>query len=35
MFGGGIYLPDPSTYDPIEILLNTYDRSERDELVKI
>jgi hypothetical protein len=35
MFGGGIYLPDPSTYDPIEILLNTHDRSERDELVKI
>ncbi|CAG5155405.1 uncharacterized protein ALTATR162_LOCUS3646 [Alternaria atra] len=34
MFGGGIYLPDPSTYDPIEILLNTHDRSERDELVK-
>jgi hypothetical protein len=35
MFGGGIYLPDPSTYGPIEILLNTYDRSERNELVKI
>jgi hypothetical protein len=35
MFGGGIFLPDPSTYDPIEILLNTHDRSERDELVKI
>jgi hypothetical protein len=35
MFGGGIYLPDPSTYDPIEILLNTDDRTERHELVKI
>ena len=35
MFGGGIYLPDPSTYDPIEILLNTEDQRERDELVKI
>lgn len=32
LFGGGIYLPDPSTYDPIEILLNTEDGKERDEL---
>ncbi|KAJ4333053.1 hypothetical protein N0V95_009514 [Ascochyta clinopodiicola] len=31
-FGGGIYAPDPSTYDPIEILLNTVDEEERDEL---
>lgn len=31
-FGGGIYAPDPSTYDPIEILLNTEDEKERDEL---
>jgi hypothetical protein len=34
ILGDGIYLPDPSTYDPIEILLNTYNLSERDELVK-
>jgi hypothetical protein len=32
LFGGGIYLPDPSTYDPIEILLNTEDDKDRDEL---
>ncbi|CAO2654990.1 Nn.00g117230.m01.CDS01 [Neocucurbitaria sp. VM-36] len=31
-FGGGIYAPDPSTYDPIEILLNTEDAEKRDEL---
>ena len=31
-FGGGIYAPDPSTYDPIEILLNTEDEEKRDEL---
>lgn len=31
-FGGGIYAPDPSTYDPIEILLNSEDADERDEL---
>lgn len=31
-FGGGIYAPDPSTYDPIEILLNTEDERERDTL---
>jgi hypothetical protein len=30
--GGGIYTPDPSTYDPIEILLNTEDAEERDTL---
>ena len=30
--GGGIYAPDPTTYDPIEILLNTEDEKERDEL---
>jgi hypothetical protein len=34
LFGGGIYLPDPSTYDPIEILINTEDRRDRDELTK-
>jgi hypothetical protein len=31
-FGGGIYAPDPSTYDPIEILLNSSDTEERDAL---
>ncbi|KAH7398555.1 hypothetical protein BKA66DRAFT_508853 [Pyrenochaeta sp. MPI-SDFR-AT-0127] len=31
-FGGGIYAPDPSTYDPIEILLNTEDSEEQDRL---
>lgn len=31
-FGGGIYAPDPSTYDPIEILLNSTDQEEQDEL---
>lgn len=31
-FGGGIYAPDPSTYDPIKILLNTEDESEKDDL---
>jgi hypothetical protein len=35
LFGGGIYLPDPSTYDPIEILINTEDRRERDHLTEI
>lgn len=30
LFGGGIYAPDPSTYDPIEILLNAED-DEADE----
>jgi hypothetical protein len=32
LFGGGIYLPDPSTYDPIEILLNSADGRETDDL---
>ncbi|KAJ4986023.1 hypothetical protein SVAN01_08501 [Stagonosporopsis vannaccii] len=31
-FGGGIYAPDPSTYDPIEILLNAESEDERDGL---
>lgn len=31
-FGGGIYAPDPSTYDPIEILLNASSEDERDRL---
>ncbi|KAF1936236.1 hypothetical protein EJ02DRAFT_459688, partial [Clathrospora elynae] len=31
-FGGGIYAPDASTYDPIEILLNTEDSQEKDDL---
>ncbi|KAF3001823.1 hypothetical protein E8E13_003538 [Curvularia kusanoi] len=31
-FGGGIYAPDPATYDPIEILLNAATEDERDEL---
>jgi hypothetical protein len=35
MFGGGIYLPDPSTYDPVEILINTQDIRERDHLTEI
>ncbi|PSN61959.1 hypothetical protein BS50DRAFT_134221 [Corynespora cassiicola Philippines] len=34
-FGGGIYAPDASTYDPIEILLNTQDPEERDHLTEI
>ncbi len=33
-FGGGIFAPDPSTYDPIEILLNTDNEKERDELTE-
>lgn len=33
-FGGGIYAPDTSTYDPIEILLNTSDPHERDRLTE-
>jgi hypothetical protein len=33
-FGGGVYAPDPSTYDPIEILLNTEDEEKRDELTR-
>jgi hypothetical protein len=31
-FGGGIYAPNPSTYDPIKILLNTEDAEKKDEL---
>lgn len=31
-FGGGIYAPNPSTYDPIKILLNTEDADKRNEL---
>ncbi|CAG5162110.1 uncharacterized protein ALTATR162_LOCUS6161 [Alternaria atra] len=31
-FGGGIYAPDPTTYDPLEIILNTEDQDERDDL---
>lgn len=30
--GGGIYCPDSTTYDPIEILLNTESEDERDDL---
>jgi hypothetical protein len=33
-FGGGIYAPDSSTYDPIETLLNTEDPEERDRLTE-
>ena len=33
-FGGGIYMPDSSTYDPIEMLLNAEDPEERDELTE-
>lgn len=33
-FGGGIYLPDSSTYDPIEQLLNAQDPAERDMLTE-
>ncbi|KAF2688106.1 hypothetical protein K458DRAFT_385677 [Lentithecium fluviatile CBS 122367] len=33
-FWGGIYAPDASTYDPIEILLNTEDPEERDRLTE-
>jgi hypothetical protein len=33
-FGGGIYAPDASTYDPIETLLNTEDPEERDRLTE-
>jgi hypothetical protein len=31
-FGGGIYAPDSTTFDPIEILLNTEDPEEKDNL---
>jgi hypothetical protein len=33
-FGGGIFVADPTTYDPLEILLNTEDEDERNELTK-
>ena len=31
-FGGGIYAPDATTYDPIEILLNADDEDDMDDL---
>jgi hypothetical protein len=31
-FGGGIYAPDASVFDPIEVLLNTKNPEERDRL---
>jgi hypothetical protein len=31
-FGGGIFVTDPTTYDPVEILLNTIDDDERNQL---
>jgi hypothetical protein len=33
-FGGGIYAPNPSTYDPIKILLNAETTEEKDELTE-
>lgn len=33
-FGGGIYAPDASTYDPIEILLNESDPETKDKLTE-
>ncbi|PVH96927.1 hypothetical protein DM02DRAFT_631551 [Periconia macrospinosa] len=33
-FGGGIYAPDASTYEPIEVLLNEEDDEERDRLTE-
>jgi len=33
-FGGGIYAPNPSTYDPIKIILNTEDEELRDTLTE-
>ncbi|CAI6342228.1 unnamed protein product [Periconia digitata] len=33
-FGGGIYAPDVSTYEPIEILLNAESVEERDRLTE-
>ena len=33
-FGGGIYAPDASTYDPIEILLNEPDPEKKDKLTE-
>jgi hypothetical protein len=32
--GGGIFFPDPSTAEPIEILLNTRDQDKREKLIK-
>ncbi|KAF2866339.1 hypothetical protein BDV95DRAFT_208540 [Massariosphaeria phaeospora] len=34
-FGGGIYAPSSTTYEPIEILLNTEDEKERDRLTEM
>ena len=34
-FGGGIYAPDASTYDPIEIMLNEEDPKEKDRLTEV
>lgn len=34
-FAGGIYATDASTYDPIEIMLNTEDEDERNRLTEI
>jgi hypothetical protein len=34
-FGGGIYAPDASTYEPIEMLLNTSDPEEQDRLTEL
>lgn len=31
-FGGGIYAPDASTFDPIELLLNAEEGEDQDEL---
>jgi hypothetical protein len=33
-FSGGIYAPHSSTYDPIEIILNTEDEQEQDRLTE-
>ncbi|KAF2645882.1 hypothetical protein P280DRAFT_418070 [Massarina eburnea CBS 473.64] len=33
-FGGGIYAPDASTYDPIDTLLNADDLEERNQLTQ-
>lgn len=34
-FWGGVYAPGASTHDPIEILLNTDDEDEREELTEL
>jgi hypothetical protein len=31
-FGGGVFIADSTTYDPLEILLNTEDEDRKDEL---